>query len=219
MYSLGAGKASVLQETHIVGIENRVLDRRHVRGGFKYGTILCGRHPLHQIWNTCTCVLTVGELSSAGQTGAYYPRVERLPFGRLPYMDCLLVFGGIPNQDYDFTTHWLIRLLVESRASLRFVIYIDEGDRIFSEGYRRTVKAMRANGYWVHSRNVCDSEVGAPCRQTYTITYSGLAVKGAEPEFDFWDFTTEKGRPSDNAFRDYLVPRRGYRSVASLPKH
>ena len=122
------------------------MDRSGVGQGFKYGTINCGRHPLFQIWDKCECVYVVGrsepnESRTRGVT--IYPRAERLPFSRMPPVDCLFINGSIPIAGYDITSHWLYRLVIENKFISRLIIYVDGGEVIFSEGYRQTVKALR----------------------------------------------------------------------------
>jgi hypothetical protein len=91
---------------------------------------------------------------------------------------------------------------------------MDPGNALFSDHYRQKTKQMKFFGYWAQTWNVCDSEVGAACRSSHTVTFCGLcAVIKHLPlsSLQTPGGLSTRGRPSDNHLTHYNIPRNKFR--------
>ena len=138
-----------------------------------------------------------------------HQRADRVAYRKLPWVSCLLICGA-GKEAGDNTAHWSYQLITSGKKPPAMVVWVDDPTFIFAEEHRRRIKTLREIGFDSMSVNLCDSDVGAPCRRGFTVTFCWGKRTGIEVPRTIGSPTPRPVRASDNLLRDYLCPRRQF---------
>lgn len=198
----------------IEGLGHRLLIRgRNHR--YTFSSISCPVLP--GSWHTCSHLCSIGSLLPSTADCLHFQRIDRIKWSSVPFTDVTIIYNHLGSLPFD-ATHWFPRMLAGRPHSL-ILVFIDPGEAVFTEDYRRKVKQIGTFGYWTYTWNVCECELGASCRRSYTITFCGLGVKLHVPDLAFFRrYGAQKARSSDNHLAHYRVSRKAYRSSALVQR-